>query len=126
MAASRAARGRASEDRASSRAKKTYTKRISDNIAYALIVYTMMLIFLVAGAIKTSGTSIMPYILLMLFVAVVIPMARKLEKKWEMLDQSELSDSSLNRRFNIDRTKLWIGTLVFPLFLMGVCTLISG
>ncbi len=126
MAASGAARAGASQKRASSKTKKSYTKRISDNIAYALIVYTMMLIFLVAGAIKTSGTSVMPYIMLMLFVAVVIPLARKLEKKWEMLDQSELSDSSLNRRYNIDRVKLWIGTLVFPLFLMGVCTVISG
>ncbi len=126
MAASSAARAGASQKRASSKTKKSYTKRISDNIAYALIVYTMMLIFLVAGAIKTSGTSVMPYIMLMLFVAVVIPLARKLEKKWEMLDQSELSDSSLNRRYNIDRVKLWIGTLVFPLFLMGVCTVISG
>lgn len=126
MAASGAARGRASQKRGSSQTKKTYAKRISDNIAYALIVYTMMLIFLVADAIKTSGTSVMPYIMLMLFVAVVIPLARKLEKKWEMLDQSELSDSSLNRRYNIDRAKLWIGTLVFPLFLMGVCTVITG
>lgn len=126
MAASRAAGGRASQNRASSKSEKTYTKRISDNIAYALIVYTMMLIFLVAGAIKTSGMSVMPYILLMLFVAFVIPMARKLEKKWEMLDQSELSESSLKRRYNIDRTKLWIGTLVFPLLLMGVCTVITG
>ncbi len=125
MAASGAAR-RASEKGGSSQSKKTYTKRISDHIAYALIVYTMMLIFLVAGAIKTSGTSVMPYVMLMLFVAFVIPMARKLEKKWEMLDESELSDSSLNKRFTIDRTKLWLGTFALPLFLMGVCTLISG
>lgn len=126
MAASRTASRGASDGGVSSKLKKTYTKRISDNIAYALIVYTMMLIFLVAGAIKTSGISILPYILLMLFVAFVIPMARKLEKKWEMLEQSELSDSSLNRRFNIDRTKLWIGAFALPLFLMGICTVISG
>lgn len=126
MAASRTAGGHASQNRASSKPKKCYTKRISDNIAYALIVYTMMLIFLVAGAIKTDGVSIMPYILLMLFIVFVIPMARKLEKKWEMLDQSELSDSSLKRRYNIDRTKLWIGTFALPLFLTAVCTIISG
>lgn len=105
---------------------KTYTKRISDNIAYALIVYTMMLIFLVAGAIKTSSMSIFPYLLLMLFVAVVIPMARKLEKKWEVLDESELSDNSLRNRYNMDRTKLWISTLSIPLILMVACSAISA
>lgn len=126
MAASGAARTGATKRSESTKSKKSYTKRISDHIAYALIVYTMMLIFLVAGAIKTDGTSIMPYIMLMLFVIFVIPMARKLEKKWEVLDESELSISSLNRRFSLDRTKLWLGTFALPLFLMGVCTLISA
>lgn len=116
----------AGERAARGKQAKPYAKRISDHIAYALIVYTLMLIFLVAGAIKTSSMSVFPYILLMLFIAVVIPMARKLEKKWEMLDGSELSDSSLIKRFAIDRTKLWIGTVALPLFLMAACSIISG
>jgi len=116
------AAGRAADDRASAmQDRKSYAKRISDNIAYALIIYTMMLIFFVAGAIKTSSMSIFPYLLLLVFVAFVIPSARKLEKKWEMLDNSELSDSNLNKRFNIDRTKLWFGTFLLPILLMFVC-----
>ncbi len=121
------ATGHAERSRAESgQYKKTYAKRISDNIAYALIVYTMMLIFLVAGAIKTSSLSVFPYLLLLLFVAVVIPMARRFEKKWEMLDASELSDNSLNTRFNLDRLKLWVGTIILPLFLTLVCKQVSG
>ncbi len=116
----------AGERAASGKYEKTYAKRISDNIAYALIVYTMMLIFLVAGAIKTSSMSIFPYLLLIVFVAIVIPMARKLEKKWEMLDESELSDNSLGTRFTIDRTKLWVGTIALPLILMVVCRAVSS
>lgn len=116
----------ASESAAQGKQKKPYTKRISDHIAYALIVYTLMLIFLVAGAIKTSSMSVAPYLLLMLFVALVIPMARKLEKKWEMFDSSELSDNSLRKHFAMDRIKLWLGTFSLPLILMVVCKTLSA
>lgn len=116
----------AGERAAHSKPRKSYIKRISDHIAYALIIYTMMLIFLVAGAINTSSMSVMPYLLLMLFIILVIPMARKLEKKWERLENSELSQSSLKTKFAIDRAKLWIGTFALPIILMVICKAVSG
>lgn len=119
------ATGRGDHD-SSLKKRKSYAKRITDNIAYALIIYTLMLIFLVAGAITTNSMSVAPYLLLMLFIALVIPMARKLEKKWEMLDGSELSHSSLRKRFAIDRTKLWFGTFSLPLILMVICKALSA
>jgi hypothetical protein len=46
------------------RAYKSYSKRMSDHVAFALVVYTLMLIFLVTPTIESSGTSIFPYFVL--------------------------------------------------------------
>ncbi|MBP7951994.1 MAG: hypothetical protein KAZ17_00765, partial [Sphingorhabdus sp.] len=64
---------------------------MSDHVAMALVVYTLLLIFLVTPAIETKGLSIVPYFLLILLVAAIIPVFRRLDRRWTMLDGSELS-----------------------------------
>jgi K+-transporting ATPase A subunit len=99
------------------RAHKSYAKRISDHVAIALVVYTLMLIFVTSPAMESKGTSILPYFMLVVFVAMVIPACRNLERRWQALEGSELSQSSLETRFGIDRVKLWSAAIIIPIIL---------
>ena len=47
-------------------------KRISNHIAYALVMYTLLLIFLVSPQMESKGTSILPYFLLVILVGIAI------------------------------------------------------
>jgi hypothetical protein len=53
--------------------KLDWRKRMSDHIAYALMVYTALQIFVTVDAMQSPGTSIAPYIALAILVALVIP-----------------------------------------------------
>jgi hypothetical protein len=99
------------------RAPKCFAKRMSDHVALALIAYTLLLIFFVTPSIETKGTSLLPYLLLVLLVALAIPTCRRFEYRWKMLDQSELGDGGLRTRFAFDRIKLWIGAIGIPLLI---------
>ena len=104
---------------------KGYAKRISDHIALALIVYTLMLIFIVTPSLA-HGMRIWPYFLLVVMVAAVIPFFRGVDRRWAALENSELSDSGLKTRFNLDKVKLWIVAVGIPLILAGICRTVSA
>ena len=108
------------------RAHKGYAKRMSDHVAFALITYTLMLIFVVTPAMESKGTSILPYFLLVLLVGAVIPSLRRFEHKWKMLEDSELGSGGLETRFAFDRIKLWVGALGIPLLLAGIFRMIAA
>jgi hypothetical protein len=46
-----------------------WRKRMSDNIAYALLVYTALQIFVTMSALKSEGGSLLPYLALIILVA---------------------------------------------------------
>ena len=58
-----------------------WRKRMSDNIAYALLVYTGMQIFVTVQALKLEGMSILPYLALVVLVAAIIPACRAFERR---------------------------------------------
>ncbi len=98
-------------------AQKGYAKRMSDHVAFALITYTLMLIFVVTPSMESKGTSILPYFLLVLLVGAVIPTCRRFEHRWQALENSELGSGGLETRFFMDRIKLWIGAIGIPVAL---------
>ena len=102
---------------------KSYSKRMSDHVAYALVVYTLMLIFVVTPTIESKGTSIFPYFMLVVLVAAVIPACRGLERRWQALEASELAAEGLETRFGVDRVKLWVGAIIIPIVLSVLFTL---
>lgn len=110
------------QNAAHSRAHKSYAKRISDHVAISLVVYTLMLIFVTSPAMESKGTSILPYFMLVVFVAMVIPACRKMERRWEALESSDLGDGSLETRFSIDRVKLWSAAIGIPIILAVIFT----
>jgi hypothetical protein len=105
------------------RAHKSYAKRISDHVAVALVIYTLALIFVTSPAMHSEGTSILPYFMLVVFVAMVIPACHNMEKRWQKLETGELGESSLETRFAVDRIKLWVAALGIPVLLAVLFTI---
>jgi cell division protein FtsW (lipid II flippase) len=99
------------------RAHKSYAKRISDHVAVALVVYTLALIFITSPSMHSEGTSILPYFMLVVFVAMVIPACRNMERRWQGFEQGDLDEAGLETRFAVDRIKLWVAALVIPVLL---------
>ena len=108
------------------RGQKGFAKRINDHIAFALVVYTLMLIFVVTPSVETKGMSIFPYFLVVLLVAMVIPFFRRFESKWAKLEKSELGINSLKTRFAIDRIQLWMIAFGVPFLLSIICGMIKA
>ena len=104
------------------RAYKSYSKRMSDHVAVALVVYTLALIFLVTPTIESSGTSIFPYFVLVLFVGAVIPPCRNLERRWQTLDANAHPGDGLETRYFADRVKLWVAAIGIPAVLAVLFT----
>ena len=113
----------AKAERVQMHAHKSYSKQMSNHVAYALVIYTMLLIWRVTPTMETDGTSIFPYFLLVLFVAAVIPSAHGLEKRWQKLQESDLGDGGLDTRFAMDRVKLWVAAILIP---FGIAAISSG
>lgn len=105
------------EHAAHSRTRKSYAKRMSDHVAVALVVYTLALIFITSPAMESKGMSILPYFMLVIFVAMVIPACRGLERRWVALEISDLGENALHTRFGVDAAKVWIGAIVIPVLL---------
>jgi cell division protein FtsW (lipid II flippase) len=112
----------AKAEHAQMRSYKSYSKRMSDHVAFALVVYTLALIFLVTPTIESSGTSIFPYFVLVLFVAAVIPPCRNMERRWQALDAAAYDSDGLNTHYVADRLKLWAAALVIPAILAVLFT----
>lgn len=104
------------------RAYKSYSKRMSDHVAFALVVYTLMLIFLVTPTIESSGTSIFPYFVLVLLVGAVIPACIRLERRWQVLDSGSHPGYDLQPAYLADRVKLWAAAIAIPGFLAVLFT----
>jgi hypothetical protein len=91
-----------------------WEKRISNHVAYALLMYTGLQIFVVMQAIRGEGASILPYMGLVALVGIVIPLCRRVEKRWQRLVRSEASEAELGRAFRGDRLGIWLFAIGFP------------
>jgi hypothetical protein len=94
------------------RESASYAKLMSSNIAYALVLYTLVLIFLVAPQMESKGMSILPYFTLVALVAAVILPCRNLERRWNALDERALPET--RRLFWRDAIFLWVFAIGIP------------
>jgi hypothetical protein len=99
--------------RSSSHTHKSLSKRMSTHIAYALVAYTLMLIFLVAPAMETGSMAIWPYLLLVAFVGMVIVPCRNLERRWH-----HVVGDNAEGLFWRDAAGLWLAAIGLPVLLM--------
>ncbi len=102
-----------------------WDKKMSNNCAAALLVYTMMQIFFVLSFIETKGMSIAPYFGLVLLVAVIIPFCRQFEKRWTNMADRGLSEQSMAAKFRSDQVALWLLAIGLPFLFVGLIKIVG-
>jgi hypothetical protein len=97
--------------------KLDWRRRMSDHVAFALLVYTGLQIFVTMTTLKTGHGSILPYFALVVLVAAIIPACRFMEKRWDGLSDREAANPELADRFRRDAVVLWLCALGLPIAL---------
>ena len=100
--------------------KLDWRRRMSDNVAYALLVYTGLQIWVTMGTLKNGSGSILPYFALIVLVAAIIPGCRMFEKRWDALSDSDAANPELRDRFRRDQVVLWLSAIGLPFALTGL------
>ena len=103
-----------------SRKVNSWKRLMSDNVAYALLVYTGLQIYSTMGALKSEHGSILPYFGLVLLVVAIIPGCRLFEKRWERLAAGDAPEGELAPLFTRDVVILWIAAIGLPFLVTGV------
>ena len=103
-----------------------WRKKASDHIAYGLLVYTGLHIFVTMTQLKSGGGSVMPYFALIVLVAAIIPACRWLEMRWDALAEGNQDDDALRGIFRRDMALLWTGVIGLPLLLTLVFKSVAG
>lgn len=100
------------------RQASSFGKRMSTHIAYALVVYTLLLIFEVSPQMESKGMSILPYFFLVLLVGLAILPCRNLERRWKAVDAGDQTDVS--GQFKRDAILLWVAAIGVPTAMMAI------
>ncbi len=103
---------------------KDWRKRMSDHVAWALLVYTTLQIFMTVKALSQGISSILPYIALIILVAAIIPACRWFERRWTVMSDEEAVDPAFASAFRRDAMMLWLMAIGLPLVLTGLCKVI--
>jgi hypothetical protein len=96
-----------------------WRKKMSNNVAYGLLVYTALQIFVTMHEIQGRNASILPVFVLVVLVAAIIPMFRHFERRWEHLTDAQAHDPAFQRAFRRDQVKVWILAAVLPFLITG-------
>ena len=97
-----------------------WRRKMSDNIAYALLVYTALQIFVTMGALKSDGVSLLPYLALVVLVGAIIPACRRFERRWNRLTEEQAHDPAMASYYRRDRLALWGLAIGLPFALTGL------
>jgi hypothetical protein len=102
-----------------------WSKKMSNHVAYALLVYTTLQIFVTMGELHSKAGSALPYFALILLVAAIIPACRSFERRWAGLDDQARSDPGQKSRFIRDCLLLWVLAIGLPFFVTGLFRALS-
>ena len=93
---------------------RDWRKAMSDNVAYGLLVYTALQIFVTVKALSEGSSTALPYLALIVLVAGIIPVCRWFEKRWAGLSDAEASDPAFAAAFRRDTLALWALAIGLP------------
>ncbi len=107
---------KASDGKTTATASKCDWRRgMSNNVAYALLIYTGLQIFVTVHAMERGGvSSILPYFALVVLVVGIIPACRFFERRWMGLDDEQAADKSLKPAYRRDQFALWALAIGLP------------
>jgi hypothetical protein len=114
----KALRERATQKRTGT--KLDWRRKMSDHVAYGLLVYTGLQIFVTMSALKVGAGSILPYFALIVLVVGIIPGCRMFEKRWEGLSDSEAANPEFADRYKRDRLLVWLCAIGLPFAVTGI------
>ncbi len=97
-----------------------WRRKMSDHIAYALLVYTALQIFVTMGSLKSERGSLLPYLALIILVIAIIPACRGFERRWNRLNDDQACDPALAPAFRRDRLWLWLLAIGLPFALTAM------
>jgi hypothetical protein len=97
-----------------------WRRKMSDHIAYALLVYTTLQIFVTMNALKSETSSLLPYLSLIVLVVAIIPACRSFERRWNRLSDDQAHDPAMISYFRRDRLMLWLLATGLPVALTGL------
>jgi hypothetical protein len=108
-----------SDDQAAGRAMsakpvRDWRKAMSDHVAYGLLVYTALQIFVTVKALSEGSSTLLPYLALIVLVAGIIPVCRWFEKRWAVLSDVESADPAYAPAFRRDVIALWALAIGLP------------
>lgn len=93
---------------------RDWRKAMSDHVAYGLLVYTALQIFVTVKALSEGSSTALPYLALIVLVAGIIPVCRWFEKRWAGLTDAEASDPDFAAAFRRDTLALWALAIGLP------------
>lgn len=96
-----------------------WRKKMSNNVAYGLLVYTALQIFVTMHELQERSASILPVFVLVILVAAIIPMFRHFERRWEFLTDDQACDPAFAAAFKSDQIKVWVLAGVLPFVITG-------
>ncbi|HQS71271.1 MAG: hypothetical protein B7Y36_04410 [Novosphingobium sp. 28-62-57] len=104
---------------AATSAKVDWRKKMSDNVAYGLLVYTGLQIFVTMHEIQGSSASILPLFVLVVLVAAIIPLFRHFERRWEHLTDEQAHNMAYKAAYRRDQIKVWAMAAILPIVITG-------
>ncbi|RIV86935.1 hypothetical protein [Aurantiacibacter zhengii] len=97
--------------------KLDWRRKISDHVAFGLLIYTGLHIFFTMTQLKSTSGSLLPYFALVVLVAAIIPACRWFEMRWDSLSDAEAADPALAPAFRREVVLLWLAAIGLPLVL---------
>lgn len=99
-----------------------WARKMSDHVAYGLLVYTGLVIFVTIGALRAAhkGTSLLPYWGLIILVAAFVMVCRYFEKAWKNRTIESGQADDVARAFRSDCRKFWLIASGAPIGLAGL------
>lgn len=97
-----------------------WRKRMSDTVAYALLVYTGLQILVTMQALTAGNASMLPLFALVALVGGIIPLFRHYERHWEGLDDLAAADPAHLPLFRRDQLSVWLFAIGLPFAITGL------
>jgi hypothetical protein len=100
--------------------ERDWGRAMSDHVAYALLAYTGVTIFVTIKALQEGTSSTLPYFAFIALIAAIIPACRWFEKRWAGLDDDIAHSPVAPEGFRRDTIGLWLLAVGLPLALTAL------
>lgn len=97
-----------------------WKKRISNNAAAALLLFTLLHIACFVALSGVIGSGIAHFLGIAILVGLVIPALARFEARWHGDALAGLTDAELAVRFRTERVWLWLAAVIAPFLWSGV------